>query len=154
SAQAAPLIASTRAKIAALESQLDSAKREQTRVHTLVASGSLPAVEEDRARDRVTDLEAQLAALRAELYAQKIDVEANANRARAVVKSLATRVSDSEIRAPQDGLVLARYVEPGEVVAVNQPLFKVGDAKSLLLEVNIDEADIARVHDGSDGQSA
>ncbi len=53
-----------------------------------------------------------------------------------------------------DGLVLARYVELGEVVAVNQSLFKVGDPKSLLLEVTIDEADVGRVHDGSDGQPA
>jgi HlyD family secretion protein len=58
------------------------------------------------------------------------------------------------VRAPQDGIVLARYVEPGEVVAVNQALFKLGDVKSLLLEVHIDEADVARVYDGTAGQAA
>jgi HlyD family secretion protein len=69
-----------------------------------------------------------------------------------MVSALATHVADTEARAPQDGVVLARYVEPGEVVAVNQALFKVGDTRSLLLEVSIDEADVARVHDGTDGQ--
>jgi RND family efflux transporter MFP subunit len=88
------------------------------------------------------------------LSAERIDLEASASRARAIVSSLATRVADTEVRAPQDGVVLARYVEPGEVVAVNQALFKVGDTKSLLLEVSIDEADVARVHDGTDGQLA
>jgi RND family efflux transporter MFP subunit len=154
SAQTAPQLASTRARIAALDSQLGGAKRELTRVHSLVTTGSLPSVEEERARDRVTELEAQLAAARADLNARQIELEASANRARAAVDSLATRVADTEVRAPQDGVVLARYVEPGEVVAVNQSLLKVGDTKSLLLEVNIDETDVARVHDGHDGQPA
>jgi len=52
------------------------------------------------------------------------------------------------VRAPLDGVVLAKSVELGEVVVVNQPLFKVGDVTRLILEVSVDEADIGRVHDG------
>jgi multidrug efflux pump subunit AcrA (membrane-fusion protein) len=40
------------------------------------------------------------------------------------------------------------------VVSVNQPLFLVGDTRSLILEVSVDEADIARVSDGAGGGSA
>ena len=39
-------------------------------------------------------------------------------------------------------MVLAKSVELGEVVVVNQPLFKVGDVTRLILEVSVDEADI------------
>jgi RND family efflux transporter MFP subunit len=66
-----------------------------------------------------------------------------------VVESLQARVADTEVRAPQDGVVLAKQVELGEVVAVNQPLFRVGDTARLVLEVMVDEADISRVRDGS-----
>ena len=61
------------------------------------------------------------------------------------MQSLASRVSDTEVRAPLDGVVLAKSVELGEVVVVNQPLFKVGDVTRLILEVSVDEADIGRV---------
>jgi RND family efflux transporter MFP subunit len=36
-------------------------------------------------------------------------------------------------------------------VAVNQTLFKVGDTRDLVLEVSVDEADVARVHDVAQG---
>jgi RND family efflux transporter MFP subunit len=119
-----------------------------------VRSGAAGRADGERARDQVIELTAQLDARRAEERAQRIDLDASAGRARAIVRTLATHVSDAEVRAPQGGVVLARYVEPGEVVAVNQQLFKVGDPRSLILEVTIDEADVGRVHDGSDGQPA
>ena len=48
-----------------------------------------------------------------------------------------------------DGVILAKYIEVGEVVAMNQTLCKVGDTKNLILEVSIDEADVGRVRDES-----
>jgi HlyD family secretion protein len=151
-AQAGPKIASLRAKAEALQSQLQAAEREAERTERLFKSGAIGRAEWDKAHDQVANLRAELEARRAEERAQRIDLEASAGRARAVTRSLATKVSDAEVRAPVDGVVLGRYVELGEVVAVNQALFKVGDPKSLLLEVTIDEADVGRVHDGSDGQ--
>jgi multidrug efflux pump subunit AcrA (membrane-fusion protein) len=152
SAQIGPRLAATRAKIAALDTQLGAAKRELSRIKSLVAAGALRTSDQDEATDRVTELEAQLNAARADLNAQQIDLDAGAKRAKEVVSALETRVSETEVRSPQDGVVLARYIEPGEVVALNQPLFKVGDTSKLLLEVSIDETDVARAHDGLDGK--
>jgi HlyD family secretion protein len=98
----------------------------------------------------VLQLEGQLAANEAQQRALRIDLNANAARQAAAVQSLATRVSDTEVRSPLDGVVLAKAVEIGEVVAINQTLFKVGDTRALILEVSVDEADVARVHDGAD----
>lgn len=154
SGKTAPQLTSTRAKIDAASAALDAARRELSRVEALVASGAMSQAELDRARDRTTELGAQLDALRAEERAQRIELAASAGRARAMVSALATRVSDADVRAPLDGVVLARYVEQGEVVAMNQSLLKVGDPKTLLLEVSIDEADVARVHDGTNAHPA
>jgi HlyD family secretion protein len=150
----APQLASLRAKGDSLEAQLRAAEREAERSDGLVKKGAAVHADWERARDQVTQLTAQLDGLRAEERAQRIDLDANAGRAQATMRSLASKLSDADVRAPQEGVVLARFVEPGEVVAVNQPLFKVGDPKKLLLEVTIDEADVGRVHDGSDGQPA
>jgi len=149
SAQTTPRVSSARARVETLDVQIGAAKRELGRVQALVATKALASTEEDRARDRVTELESQKDAAKADLDAARIELASNASRARAIVGGLETRVSDADIRAPQEGVVLARYIEPGEVVAVNQSLFKVGDVRSLVLEVRIDEADVARVHEGS-----
>ena len=147
----APQLASLHAKMEALDAQLRAAQREMDRADRLAQSGAIGKAEWERARDQVVELAAQLEAQRATERAQRIDLEANAGRTQAAVHALATKVTDADVRAPQDGVVLARYVEPGEVVAVNQPIFKVGDPSHLLLEVTIDEADVGRVHDGSTG---
>jgi HlyD family secretion protein len=152
--QNGPQLASLRAKTEALETHLRAAERDAERAEQLFKSGAIGQAEWEKARDQAATLRADLAAQRAEERRQRIDLDANAGRARAAARSLATKVSDADVLAPVDGMVLARYVELGEVVAVNQPLFKVGDPKTLLLEVTIDEADVGRVHDGTGGPPA
>jgi RND family efflux transporter MFP subunit len=49
-----------------------------------------------------------------------------------------------------DGTIIRRRVELGEVVAVNQALFTVGNTDHLILEVKIDEADVGRVRVGQE----
>jgi RND family efflux transporter MFP subunit len=100
---------------------------------------------------RVAQLEATLAANLAQQRALRIDLSANTARQAAQVKTLESRLADTEVRAPMDGTVLAKQVELGEVVTVNQTLFKVGDTARLVLEVSVDEADVARVHEPSNG---
>jgi HlyD family secretion protein len=141
----APQIASLRAQAKMVDSELAMARQDLARFERLAGTGVLPQVEADRARARVVQLESSLAANEAQQRALRIDLSANAARQSAQVKSLAARVTDTEVRSPLDGVVLQKSVEVGEVVAVNQTLFKVGDVKSLILEVAVDEADIARV---------
>ena len=102
----------------------------------------------------MTELEGALAANEAQQRALRIDLSANAERHTANVQSLATRVADTEVRAPLDGVVLSKFVEVGEVVGINLPLFKVGDTRKLILEVSVDEADIGRVVEGKAGPPA
>lgn len=147
----APQVAALRAQADAIGADLSTARADLGRTETLAQSGSVAQAELDRARSRVAQLEGQLAANQAQQRALRIDLNANAARQAAAVQSLATRVSDTEVRAPIDGVVLARSVELGEVVAINQTLFKVGDTRDLVLEVSVDEADVARVHDGPSG---
>ncbi|MFT3775223.1 MAG: efflux RND transporter periplasmic adaptor subunit [Minicystis sp.] len=150
----APQLAALRAQADAIKGDLQTARTDLGRTEALVKGGSVAEADLDRARARVTQLEGQLAANEAQQRALRIDLDANAQRQQAAVQSLASRVSDTEVRAPLDGVVLAKSVEIGEVVAINQTLFKVGDTKNLILEVSVDEADVARVHDGANGTTA
>jgi multidrug efflux pump subunit AcrA (membrane-fusion protein) len=48
-----------------------------------------------------------------------------------------------------DGVLLVRRVEEGETVVQNQPLFKVGNLARLVVEAQVDEADVGQVHAGT-----
>lgn len=150
----APQIDALKAQARALEAELLTARNDLARTKSLVDSGSLASTDLERINAKVLQLEAQLAANEAQRRAVRIDLNAGAARAAANVETLQARVSDTEVRAPLDGVVLTKTVELGEVVAINQTLFKVGDTKSLVLEVSVDEADIGHVKDGDVGSVA
>jgi len=144
----APQLLSLRGQWKAVQAELLSARQDLERIDQLSKSGSISPAEVDRGRARVAQLEGTLSANEAQQRSLRIDLSANTARQAVNVQSLASRVSDTEVRAPLDGVVLAKSVELGEVVVINQPLFKVGDVTRLILEVSVDEADIGRVHDG------
>lgn len=143
----APQLAALRAQAAGISADLGVARRDAARLEQLLATDAIAAVEVDRAKARVAQLEATLAANEAQQKALRIDLSANAARQAAQVQTLESRLADTEVRAPLDGVVLTKQVELGEVVTVNQTLFKVGDTSRLVLEVSVDEADVARVHE-------
>jgi HlyD family secretion protein len=153
-AKDAPQLAALEAQAGGVRAELRAAQAELDRTQRLYEGGGLPQADLDRARARVEQLLGSLQANQAQQRTLRIDLSAGVARQAAQVQALASRVSDSEVRAPLDGVVLDRHVEPGEVVSVNQPLFLVGDTRSLILEVSVDEADVARISDGTDGKQA
>lgn len=74
--------------------------------------------------------------------------------ARASLKDAQTSLSWATIKAPIDGVVLARLIEPGQTVAASLQspvLFTVArDLTQLQLFVDIDEADIGKLREGQE----
>jgi HlyD family secretion protein len=75
-------------------------------------------------------------------------------RARAVVREAEARLAGARlvlektsIRSPIDGVIIYRYLEPGEAVVtdVATPILSVGDCSTLHVRVDVDEADINHV---------
>lgn len=146
---ASPQLAALDAQMKATNALLGSAKDDRDRFQKLVQQGTATQVELDKANTQVANLEAQLAAQKAQQASLRIDLGARATGANAAVDSLAARLADTEVRSPLDGVVLGRTVDMGEVVMINQPLFRVGNTDDLVLECSIDEADVAKVTLGS-----
>ncbi len=142
----APQLAALREQARGLDADFALAKQDRERCEALAKAAAITTFELDRARTRVTQLDASLGANLAQQRALRIDLNANQARSSANVHALASRVADTEVRAPSDGIVLGKLVEVGEVVSPNQTLFKVGDVSSLILELIVDEADVARLH--------
>lgn len=72
--------------------------------------------------------------------------------ARAALSSDQTNLQKASIRAPLDGVILARNVDPGNAVAASLQavtLFTLAeDLTQMKLAVNVDEADVGMVRDG------
>jgi HlyD family secretion protein len=148
SGKEAPRLVALAAQAESIRFELATARTDLGRSLSLAASGAIPSSEVDRVRTKVSLLEGSLAANAAEQRALRVDLDAMRAQKTAQAEALDARVSDAEVRAPLDGIVLSKNVELGEVVSVNQALFTVGDARSLVLELDVDESDIARVRDG------
>ncbi len=78
--------------------------------------------------------------------------EAQLTVSRATLKASRSALSKAEIRAPMDGVVLSRSVEPGQTVAASLQtpvLFVLAkDLTKMALHVQVDEADVGAVQAG------
>jgi HlyD family secretion protein len=106
------------------------------------------------ARARLAESRAALKLARSNL--QKIEAsEKEVAAAGAQVKAMQAAVALAEIqlsytrlRAPSNGIVVSRNVEPGEVVSVGQEVISMADLSEVDLKVFVDETEIGRVKPG------
>jgi HlyD family secretion protein len=127
--------------IAALEVQSAIADRELARTERLIKQAAATAQQQDRAERESHVAREQLAGARAARSSARQEVEAAA----AQVAQLDDRLSRSRIVSPQDGTVLARYVEAGEFVQQGQPLFKLASLDSLTFRAYVSNAQLSRL---------
>lgn len=75
--------------------------------------------------------------------------EAAVTQAEASLKMDETNVDYAVIKAPVDGIVLSRSVEPGQTIAASfqvTTLFEIAeDLRKMIVQVNVDEADVGKV---------
>jgi membrane fusion protein YbhG len=127
--------------IAALEVQSAIADRELARTERLIKQAAATAQQQDRAEREARVAREQLAGARAARSSARQEVEAAA----AQVAQLDDRLSRSHIVSPQEGTVLARYVEAGEFVQQGQPLFKLASLDSLTFRAYVSNAQLSRL---------
>jgi HlyD family secretion protein len=126
------------------------AERDYARKQTLVAKNFISPAELDKVQ---TTLEAAKAQMRV--------VEAQANNSVALVKQREAQLGQArvdlgrtELRAPVDGIVIKRSVEPGQTVAASlqaPEMFVIArNLTDMQVETAIDEADVGRLQVGQE----
>jgi HlyD family secretion protein len=93
---------------------------------------------------KVVTLEQQQRQAQAQIAAANAD----ASQARALQRAAAASLGDLTVRAASDGTVIARAVEPGDVVAPGRILLSVVDLDHVYLRGYVPEGDIGRVRVG------
>jgi HlyD family secretion protein len=141
----------SRANLAAAEAEVAQANAtvtesratlERYREVSRLSDGKVPSRSEmDTAEANLKRADASVASARA-----------NVAQARAALRSDETNLDKASIRSPIDGIVLKRDIEPGQTVAASfqaPVLFTLAeDLRKMELQVDVDEADVARVKQG------
>jgi HlyD family secretion protein len=136
------------ANISALEVQRSIADRELARTERLLRQAAAPAQQGDRAEHDARVVREQLAGARASRGSAGQEVAA----LDAQVASIDDRLTRSRITSPLSGTVLARYVEPGELVQTGQPLFKLASLDTLTFRAYVSNAQLTRLKLGQEVQ--
>ena len=73
---------------------------------------------------------------------------ANLQVAEASLSTARTTLADTELRAPDDGVILSRVREPGAIVAPSDDVFVLSLNKPVVVRAYISEPDLGRIHPG------
>ncbi|MEX2284656.1 MAG: efflux RND transporter periplasmic adaptor subunit [Gemmatimonadota bacterium] len=124
-------VLSARSAVRTAEQSLQVAKRNAERAQALAQAGAMSDRDLEQARWNVTNAESQLA-----------DAAARC--------SLAERqLSNTQVRAPFNGIVAEKPASPGDVVSPGTPLFTIVDPTRMKLEAAVPAAQIGAVRIGA-----
>jgi HlyD family secretion protein len=130
-----------RAQGGVVEAQQAVATREHERMQRLVRAAAATVQQADRAERDVRTLAAQQRAFAASAGT----VARERGAVEVALAQVADRLRRSRVVAPQGGTVLARYVEPGELVQPGTPIARLAALDTLVLRAYVAGNQLARV---------
>lgn len=136
-------LAATRSQIDSVRAQLRDAEMQSARLHTLVGQHLVSRAQYD-----------QSIAQRDGLRAQLVTAQRNAQVAADSLRIAEQGVDNTVVRAPFDGVVIAKAAQPGEIISplsagggfTRTGIGTIVDMDSLEVEVDVGESYIGRVH--------
>ncbi|MFN3736277.1 efflux RND transporter periplasmic adaptor subunit [Hydrogenophaga sp.] len=137
--------AQTQAALAQADAGVVAARAEMERAQALVAQGFVSGSRLDEARRALQVAEAQQASARAQVAANRdggtdeVQAQAQWQAAKAATEAAQARMAQAELRAPTDGRVLTRDVEPGQIVQPGKALLALALAGPTVLVAQADE---------------
>ncbi|MEO8681536.1 MAG: efflux RND transporter periplasmic adaptor subunit [Vicinamibacterales bacterium] len=148
-ARSAALAADQGAKAAAADRQsaeagLVLARATHARIAGLQAKRSATAQELDDATAALSAAEARVAGVNARAQ----QAESALDGARAASDQASTTESFTSIKAPFDGMVTEKMVEPGNMASPGTPLLRLEDTRGFRLEVRVDESRVGQIQIG------
>jgi HlyD family secretion protein len=69
--------------------------------------------------------------------------------AQAQVRMLQTQIAQTNVRAPYDGVITQRLLDPGAFAGPNQPVARISQIAAVYVNVNVPDDNLAYVHSGT-----
>ena len=136
------------AQIAATRQQLAKARQDQQRYRELVADGAAPSKMLDDATNQVAVLQKQLDAQISSLSTNTNALNKQMAATDVQVCQLMDQLQKCHITTPIKGIVLEKFVEKGEFVAVGKPLFKMADTEQMFIRAYVTSAQLQNIKVG------
>jgi HlyD family secretion protein len=136
-ASAQARVASAKARAATARAQLAEVAQQVDREKRLAASGSV-------GQATVDDLQARLNSLEEQVKAADADVKASDSE----VAALAVNLTNTTIKAPVDGTVITKPLQPGDVITPGLPMARIADFTSIVVETDVPEVRLHLVRKG------
>jgi len=144
------------AGVAEAQAILDNARAETAQRQALFVYGDVSRAELERserevhlAQTRLDKALANAAGLNSPAREEeKARASASLREAMAQLAEAKALLGKTVIQAPFDGVVLRRYHRAGEEVVPSDPIVSFGDVSRLIVRVDVDETDVARIHEG------
>lgn len=130
-------VAAARAREATSRAQLAETEIQLQREQKLAASGAVGTATAD-------DLAARAKSLAEQVHATEADVTASQTE----VTALSVNLANTTIRAPIDGTVMTKPLQPGDVVSPGTPMARIADFNSIVVETDVPEARLHLVKTG------
>ncbi len=137
-------------QVAALRARINKAAQEKGRVERLLKDGAATTKQLDDIVAQIRILNSQLDASLSTLHNSVTSVNANASAIDIQIAQVEDRLSKCRISSPIDGLVLAKYVEVGELAAAGRPIMKVADMDHLFLRAYFTSDQLADLQVGQE----
>ena len=132
-------------RIAALQEQIATAKRERARVANLLKANAANQKQLDDWDSQLTVLQRQLDAQVSSLQNSTASLNEQSSSVAIQVAQVEDQLQKCHILAPINGTILAKYAEPGELASVGKPLFKIADIENMYLRAYITSSQLATV---------
>lgn len=149
-------IAAAEADVADRVAALDLAQKELQRQQFMLERKVGTGRDVERATTEVERLKAAVAAARSRLAqlqegARRYQVQQaqdDVARAKSVLEQSQTVVSEAEVRAPADAVVVHRFAEPGQLITPGQPALTLAFTNRLFVRTFVPEPSLGRVRPG------
>lgn len=132
-------------QVAAIRAQIANQQVEQKRIENLLKSNAATQKQLDDITASITVLQRQLAAKQSSLSNNISSINAQSSAMEIQVAQLTDRLNKCIIQSPITGIVLAKYMEAGELATTGKPLFKVADLNSVYLKAYITSSQLADI---------
>lgn len=132
-------------QLAALESQLKTAEKEQKRIANLVKDDAATTKQLDDINAQVETLKKQINAQRSTLSINVNGINQDANSLNYQLEQLDDMLQKCKIINPVDGTVLVKYVEAYEMTQPGRVLYKIADLSTLILRAYISGNQLAQI---------
>lgn len=132
------------ATILYLKSSLAYWQKENERQQRLAKQKAIPAAEAERTAEKAAEVQGRLRAARSEAEALQGSIEALEQQK----KEVQTKLGYYSPKSPGPGVVVERFVDPGDMAAPSQVLLRLQDLQQLKISFDVPQQDLPRIREG------